>query len=58
MGITFQTVLNLKRQTLLPRRMSVGPVAVQTLTPLGIGIIAAYAPSAPPYDFRDSFHYR
>jgi len=35
----------------MPRRMSVWPVAIQTLTPLGIGIIAtseAQAPAAVP----------
>ena len=31
----------------MPRRMSVGPVASHTLTPLGTGIIAARAPAAP-----------
>jgi hypothetical protein len=36
----------------MPRRMSVWPVAIQTLTPLGIGIIAAseaQAPAAVPW---------
>ncbi len=32
----------------MPRRMSVGPVASHTRTPLGTGIIAAPAPAAPP----------
>ena len=35
----------------MPRRMSVWPVAIQTLTPLGIGIIAvseAQEPAAAP----------
>jgi hypothetical protein len=32
----------------MPRRMSVGPVASHTRTPLGTGIIAAPTPAAPP----------
>ena len=41
--VALQLLLNLKRQPLMPRRMSVWPVAIHTRTPLGIGIIAETA---------------
>ena len=47
MGVAARTLLNLKRQTLHARRMSVWPVAIETLTPLGTEIIAATTPSRP-----------
>ena len=47
MGIATDAPLDLKRQRVLPRRMSVTPVASQTRAPLGTGIIAPPEPQEP-----------
>ena len=43
-GSRFRLLLDLQRQPVHAARMSVWPVAIQTRTPVGIGIIAATTP--------------
>ena len=45
--IALQALLDRSARLCMPRRMSVWPVAIQTLTPLGIGIIAVSEAQGP-----------